>query len=221
MSEALLIALRTAGVGAAAVAIELPLAVMIARWLASQRFPGRSLVQVLLVLPMFLPPVAVGLFLLLLLAPDGPLGWLGGRVLFRPAAAVLASAAISFPMLLRHAQEGFSAVPPRLRQVAATLGATRWQVFWRVELPLARRGIVVGALLALARAVSEFGATSVLAGVIPGRTETLATGIYARLTLGDDAGALLLAAISVALGIAAVLASEELLRTRPLAPTRP
>lgn len=202
--------LRTLAIGAAAALLELPCAVLLGRWLARADFPGKAIVQSLLVLPMFLPPVAVGLLLLLALGPGG----IGGSVLFTPLAAVLAAATISFPLLLRHAEEAFAAVPERLGQVAATLGASRWRVFREIELPLARRGLAVGLLLAFARGVSEFGATSVVAGVIPGRTETLATGLMRRLATGDDAGALALALWSIAVGFVAVLASERLLRGR-------
>ena len=167
------------------------------------------MVQSLLVLPMFLPPVAVGLLLLIALGPEGPFG---GAPLFGPGAAVLAAAVISFPLLLRHAQEAFAAVPPRLLQVASTLGAGRWRIFREVELPLARRGLAVGLLLAFARGVSEYGATSVIAGVIPGKTETLATGLMRRLAYGDDSGALALAGISIVIGFLSVLLSERLLR---------
>jgi molybdate transport system permease protein len=153
--------------------------------------------------------VAVGLFLLLALGPRGPFG---GALLFEPAAAALAAAVIGFPLLLRHAQEAFAAVPVRLLQVGATLGASRWRLFLEVELPLARRGLAVGALLAFARGISEYGATAVVAGVIPGRTETLATGLMRRLAQGDDGGALALAGLSVVLGLAAVLLSEALVR---------
>ena len=203
--------LRTLLIGAAAVVVELPFAVLLGRWLARRDFRGKAAVQALLVLPMFLPPVAVGLLLLLALGPGGPFG---GAPLYRPAAAVAAAAVSSFPRRLRHAPEAFAAVPPRRLQVSATLGASRWRIFREVELPLAKRGLAAGLLLAFARGVSEFGATSVVAGVIPGKTETLATGLWRRLSTGDDGGALALAVISIVVGLAAVLLSEALLRRR-------
>ncbi|MBC8327384.1 MAG: ABC transporter permease subunit, partial [Planctomycetes bacterium] len=109
-------------------------------------------------------------------------------------------------------REEFSAVPARLLQVSATLGASPWRIFREVELPLAKRGLSVGLLLAFARGISEYGATAVVAGVIPGRTETLATGLMRRLANGDDDGALALAGVSVGVGFLAVLLSERLLR---------
>lgn len=201
--------LRTLAIGGCAALVELPFAVLIGRWLARADFAGKAVVQSLLVLPMFLPPVAVGLLLLIALGPRGPFG---GAPLFGPGAAVLAAGLISFPLLLRHAQEAFSAVPARLLQVSATLGASRWRIFREVELPLAKRGLSVGLLLAFARGISEYGATAVVAGVIPGRTETLATGLMRRLANGDDDGALALAGVSVGVGFLAVLLSERLLR---------
>ncbi len=204
--------LRTLGIGLVAVLIEIPPALGIGRWLARRDFRGRSLVESLLVLPMFLPPVAVGFLLLLLLRPGGPFGILGGGLLYTWGAAALAAAVVSFPLLLRHVEEAFRGVPPRLLQVSASLGHGRWRIFWKVELPLARRGLLVGALLSFARGIGEFGATSVLAGTIPGRTETLATGMMRRLASGDDPGALALVLISLGIGFAAVFLGEALLQ---------
>ena len=180
--------------------------------MARRDFPGKALLQSILVLPMFLPPVAVGLLLLLALAPSGPLGGIFSEVLYTKAAAALAAALISFPLMLRHCQESFVAIPKRYGDVANTLGCSSSEVFWRIELPLAKRGIVVGTLLGFARGVSEFGATSVVAGVVPGRTETIATGLMRRLASGDDSGALLLAVVSIVIGLLVVFFSELLLR---------
>ncbi len=210
MSDDLLpIALRTVGIGAVAALAQLAPAVALGRALAHREFRGKALVQALLVLPMFLPPVAVGLLLLLTMGGTS-------TVLFHWPGAVVAASVVAFPLLLRHSHEAFAAVPVRLSQVSWSLGVGRWETFWRVELPLARRGIAVGLVLAFARGVSEYGATAVVAGVIPGRTETLSTGLMRRLNTGDDAGALALAGISVVIGLAAVLVSEHLTaRGRP------
>ena len=198
-----------------AAALQLPIALWLGRWMCRREFFGRSLVQSVLVLPMFLPPVAVGLILLLALGPGGPLGGVTGAVLYTETAAVLAAATVSFPLVLRHVQEAFEAVPERLSQVSMSLGLSRWQTFVRVELPLARSGVAVGVLLSFARGISEYGATAVVAGVTPGQTETLATGLMRRLNTGDDGGALTLAWVSIALGFAAVVISETWLRRRP------
>ncbi|HEX9794508.1 MAG TPA: substrate-binding domain-containing protein [Planctomycetota bacterium] len=205
---------RTLWIGLAAVLLELPFALALGRLLARREFAGKAVLRALFTLPMFLPPVAVGLFLLLLLAPRGPLGGFGSEWLYGPPAAVLAAAIVSFPLLLRHAEEALAAVPARLVQVSRSLGVGAWGTFLRVELPLARRGLAAGVLLAFARGVAEFGATAVVAGTVPGSTETLATGLHRRLLSGDDPGALALAGLSVLLGLCAVVASE-LLRRKP------
>ena len=204
MSELWTIAARTVALGAVATAIQLPLAIAVGFWLARGRVPARPLVQAIVALPMFLPPVAVGLALLLLLKPTG--------VLYTETAAVVAAAVVAFPIFARHAQEAFEAVPVRLGQVSRSLGVSPWQTFLRVDLPLARRGLIAGGVLAFARGVAEYGATAVVAGVIPGHTETLSTGLMRRLMAGDDAGALALAGLSAVLGVVAVVASELVLR---------
>ena len=180
-----------------------------------REFRGRAFLQSILVLPMFLPPVAVGLLLLLLLRPNGALGFLGAELIYTQGAAVLAAAVVSFPLLLRHVQEAFEGVPHRLHQVSRSLGTSSWQTFVRIELPLAKSGIGVGVLLSFARGISEYGATAVVAGVTPNHTETLATGLMRRLNTGDDDGALALACISMVLGLLAVMVSEIWLRRRP------
>jgi len=206
VSELWTIAARTVALGAVATAIQLPLAIAVGFWLARGRVPARPLVQAIVALPMFLPPVAVGLALLLLLKPTG--------VLYTETAAVVAAAVVAFPIFARHAQEAFEAVPVRLGQVSRSLGVSPWQTFLRVDLPLARRGLIAGGVLAFARGVAEYGATAVVAGVIPGHTETLSTGLMRRLMAGDDAGALALAGLSAALGVVAVVASELALPRR-------
>ena len=206
MSELWTIAARTVALGAVATAIQLPLAIAVGFWLARGRVPARPLVQAIVALPMFLPPVAVGLALLLLLKPTG--------VLYTETAAVVAAAVVAFPIFARHAQEAFEAVPVRLGQVSRSLGVSPWQTFLRVDLPLARRGLIAGGVLAFARGVAEYGATAVVAGVIPGHTETLSTGLMRRLMAGDDAGALALAGLSAALGVVPVVASELALPRR-------
>ena len=205
---------RTLLIGVVSVVVQLPFALLFGRLLARSEFRGKAVVQSILVLPMFLPPVAVGLMLLLALAPDGPLGGTFSGVLFSRNAAIIAASVVSFPLMLRHVQEGFAAVPLRLSQVSRSLGQSPWRTFWRVELPLAKAGVGVGILLSFARGVSEYGATSVIAGVIPNHTETLATGLMRRLNSGDDSGALMLAYLSLAVGFAAVLISELAMKRR-------
>lgn len=208
----------TLQVGACATALALPFAVALAWWLARREFRARPLVQALVALPMVLPPVAVGLGLLIALGPNGPLGalWraLGVELVFSRTAAVLAASVVGFPLLARACEQAFAEVDPRLERVARTLGAGPLRVFFRVTLPLARRGVLYGALLAFTRALGEFGATAIVAGILPGRTETLALGIYARVQLGDDRAALVLCAASFALALASMLCAETWLRGR-------
>jgi molybdate transport system permease protein len=189
-------------------------------WLLARReFPGRTLLRLVVLLPMVLPPVAVGLMLLQLLSTRGATGRLaetlfGGPVLLTWKAAALASAIMSLPLLVLGAEQAFASVPRRLEQVAATLGASRWRVFARVTLPLAARGLLAGALFAFARSLGEFGATAVVAGNIPGRTETLALGIYARIHGFQDSEAFVLSGVSLALALASTWAAEAWLRRR-------
>jgi molybdate transport system permease protein len=191
----------------------LPVAVAIGYGLARGGIPARSLVRALVSLPMVMPPVAVGLALLWCFGGASPLAplWraLGLELVFTPGAAVVAAAVVGFPLLVRSAEQSFAEIDPEYEEIARTLGASRLATFTRVSLPLARRGLLYGSLLCFTRALGEFGATAVVAGIIPGRTETLALGIWSRLQLGDDAGAALLVAVSFGLALASMLAAER------------
>jgi molybdate transport system permease protein len=211
--DTLSITLLTLKVGLASLAVSVVPGLGLAWILARKRFRGRTLLQTLVNLPMVVPPVAVGLVLLLLLGRRGTVGGMlhrttGLDILFTWQAAALASAVMAFPLLVRAAQQAFAEVPVRLESVAASLGAGPLTVFRTVTLPLAARGIVYGLVLSFARGLGEFGATNLIAGSIPGRTETLALGIYGRVQRGDDAGALGLACVSVALAFVATYLSE-------------
>ena len=155
--------------------IGLPLALLLAR----RRFPGATLVEALVSLPIVLPPTVVGYYLLLALGRNSPVvevfGW---RILFTWGAAAIASAVVGLPLLVQSARAAIANVDPALENTARTLGSTEAAVLWRVTLPLARRGILAGLLLASARALGEFGATLMVAGNIPGRTQTLPLAIY-------------------------------------------
>lgn len=187
-------------------------------WLLARRdWPGKSLVETLVALPLVIPPVATGLILLKLLGRRGVVGhWLestlGLEVVFTWKAVVVATAVMSFPLLVRTARVAFESVSPRVEHVARTLGAGPWRVFWTITLPLARSGVMAGAVLAFARALGEFGATVMVAGFIPGKTETLSLSIYHLVQLGRDSEALGLLVISVALAFGAVWFSERMLR---------
>ncbi len=217
--ELLSVTLLTLRVGAVATAAILPPAVAVAYLLARREFPGKSLLQALIALPLVMPPVAVGLGLLLLLGRRGPLGplWnaLGVDLVFTWWAAALAAAVVGFPLLTRACEQAFAAIDVRFEQVSRSLGAGRLRTFVAITLPLARRGLLYGVLLAFTRGLGEFGATTLVAGIIPGRTETLALGIYSRVQLGDDDGALAFCGVSFAIALTAMLAGERWLARTP------
>ena len=197
---------------ALATLIILPPGLAVAWLLARRNWPGKSLVETLVALPLVLPPVATGLILLKLLGRRGPAGdWLaahGIEIVFTWKAVVIALAVMSFPLLVRSLRTAIGGVPERLEQVAMTLGARPWTVFWQITLPLARRGLVAGAVLAFARAIGEFGATMILAGYIPGETGTLSLEIYQAIQMGEDSRALELIGAAALLAFTALWISE-------------
>ncbi len=196
----------------------LPLGVGAAYLLARRHGAGRTVAETFLTLPLVLPPTAVGFLLLELLSRSGPLGALldraGIELLFTWKAVVLATAVMSFPLLVRPALAAFEDVDPRLLGMARSLGSRRPAVFMRVALPLAWRGILAGALLAFSRALGEFGATILVAGSIPGHTRTLALAIFQRNQIGQESAALRLVAVVVVLAFATVATTEILTRRR-------
>lgn len=181
----------------------LPFGVTMAWLLARHRWRGKTVVETIVALPLVLPPVATGLILLTIF---------GRSVAFTWRAVVLAMMVMSFPLLVRAARVAFEDVSARLEQIARTLGASEPRVFFTITLPLAMRGVVSGAVLAFARALGEFGATIVVAGNIPGRTQTLALSIYDHIELGHDAEAWRLLAVSIVIAFAAVWISERIVR---------
>lgn len=217
-TEELSLILFSLSVAALATLLILPFGVAAAYGLARWDGPGKGVVETLLSLPLVLPPTAVGLVLLELLAARGPLGRVldavGVEVVFTPKAVVLASAVMAFPLLVRSARSGFEEVDPRLVAVARTLGDSRARAFFRVTLPLAWRGVLTGTLLAFSRALGEFGATVLVAGNIPGRTQTLSLAIFHRTQLGEDAEALRLVGVATLLAFAAIYTTEVLARRR-------
>lgn len=193
-------------------------------WLLARReVPGRALLETLTALPLVLPPTAVGYLLLRLLARDGPLGEraLGFDLdlLFTWKGAVLASAVMALPLVVRTARVAFEEVDPRLESMARTLGLGPLRAFAEVTLPLARRGLAAAAVLGFTRALGEFGATVIVAGNIPGETQTLALAIFSDMQVGRDSEAMTLVAITVVLAFAALWTVEILLhRQRPRRP---
>jgi molybdate transport system permease protein len=213
----------TVAMAALAVAVTLPAALALAWVLARRSWPGKLLVEALVTLPLVLPPVATGLVLLLVLGRNGWIGaalqqWFGVEIVFTWKAVAAAMMVMSFPLVVRGARVGFESVDRSLEEVARTLGANPWKVFFRVTLPLARRGVLAGVVLGFARALGEFGATMVVAGNIPGRTTTLPLAIYTNIILGDNDAALQLIAISFALALGAVFLGERLARPLPELP---
>jgi molybdate transport system permease protein len=168
--------------------------------LARRAFAGRELVDALLSLPLVLPPTVTGYYLLVVLGRKGPLGGFG--IPFTLAACVVAATVMAFPLVVRAARVAFEEIDPRQRLAAFSLGQNAMSTLWRVELPLARRGLAAGAALAFARALGEFGATLMLAGNIPGRTQTLPLAIYEAAMTGENAAALTL---SIALTVVSVV----------------
>lgn len=216
MSDLLELASLTLRVATVATLLGLPGAIALGYLLARRSFPLKSVLQALVALPMVLPPVAVGLGLLLLLGPRGPVGGalraLDVEIVFTWWAAALAASVVGFPLLVRACEQSFAEVDPRYERVARTLGLAPLTTFARVTLPIARRGVLYGTLLCFTRALGEFGATALVAGILPGRTETLALGIWSRVQLGDHTGALVLCGVSFALALTAMLVAEGWLR---------
>lgn len=211
--------LLSLGVALVTSLVILPLGALGGLLLARRRFIGHSLVETLLALPLVLPPTAVGYLMLRLLARDGPLGvkTLGFDLdlLLTWKGAVAASAVMSLPLVARTARVAFEEINPRLEGMARTLGFGPLRTFVTITLPLARRGLLAAALLGFARALGEFGATVIVAGNIPGRTQTLALAIFSDLQSGDDRRAMALVWVTVAIAFGAVFAVERLLRRAP------
>ena len=184
----------TLKVAAWATAINLVLGVTAGWLLARHRFPGRELVGAVLTLPLVLPPTVIGYYLLVVIGKRGWLGqWLndsfGITLIFTWQGAVIAATVVAFPLVLSSARTAFEAVEPQLEQAARVLGLNEWAVFFRVTVPMAWPGIMAGALLVFARSLGEFGATLMVAGSIPGRTQTLSVAVYEAVQAGDDSTA--------------------------------
>ncbi len=201
-----------------ATACSLPLAVLAAWVLSRFEFTGKTLLDAVVHLPLVLPPVVVGYFLLLAFGTKGPLGgWLyetlGLRLIFTRYGAALAAAVMSFPLMVRAIRLALEAVDRRLEFAARTLGATRTDVFLSITLPLMLPGIVSGCIIAFASALGDFGATITFVGNIPGETQTLSLAIYSLAQTPDgDAAALRLVVIALVLAVGALFVSELLAR---------
>lgn len=217
-SEEISIILLSLKVALLSVIISMPFGLAAAHVLARRDFPGKSLFDALVHLPLVLPPVVVGYWLLLLFGKRGPLGafleeWFGIAVAFRWSGAAIASAIMSFPLMVRAMRLSMEAIDPKLEAAAQTLGAGRLGVLLTITLPLAMPGILTGMLLAFARSLGEFGATITFVSNIPGETQTLPLAIYALWQVpGGEAAAQRLCVLSLVLSLAALLFSEALVR---------
>ncbi|MEB2595690.1 molybdate ABC transporter permease subunit [Burkholderia multivorans] len=211
----LLLSLKVAGW---ATALDVVLGVAAAFALARWRSPLRDVVDSLLTLPLVLPPTVLGYYLLVLLGRRGVFGaWLdrlGIELVFTWQGAVIASMVVAFQLILKSARAAFEGVDPHLERAARTLGLGEAAVFFRVTLPLAARGILAGALLAFARALGEFGATLMIAGNLPGRTQTLSVAIYAAVQAGDDSTANFLVLVTSITCVLVLLATGWLVPSR-------
>ncbi|RYF83302.1 MAG: molybdate ABC transporter permease subunit [Comamonadaceae bacterium] len=188
-------------------------------WMARRRFAGHAVVDAALVLPMVLPPTVVGYYLIVLVGRQGPLGhWLesnfGITLLFTWQGAVLAAAVVALPLIYKAARAAFEDIDARFAQAARTLGAPEWEVFLRISLPLALRGIGAGLALTFARAMGEFGATLMIAGNLPGRTQTLSVAVYSAVQAGDDPLAFRLTLLISAVCIVLLVVASRLLQPR-------
>lgn len=182
----------------------------LSRW----RWPGRDLLDAILTLPLVLPPTVLGYYLLVLLGRRGIIGetlagW-GIELVFTWQGAVVAASVVAFPLVFKSARAAFESVDGQLENAARVLGVGEAGVFFRVTLPLAARGIAAGVLLAFARALGEFGATLMIAGNLPGRTQTLSVAIYEAVQAGDDATANMLVLVTSVTCIVVLLAAGKL-----------
>lgn len=212
----LALTLRVAGVATAAALV---LGVALGYVFARTRLPGRSVLEAVCMLPLVLPPTVLGYAILLLMGRRGALGqWLRAHldytIIFNWHGAVVASALVALPLVLKAASTAFAQVDRELEAAARTLRQSRWSVFARVTLPLAWPGILAGTLLAFARALGEFGASLMVAGSIPGQTQTASMAIYDAVQGGRDDVAMLLALAISALSVAVLVASNRLFSLR-------
>ena len=192
---------------------------MVGWLLAKSSIRGKVLLDTLFTFPLVLPPVVTGYFLLILLGRNGPIGQLlhnlfGVDVVFTWVAAALAAGLVSLPLMVRAIEVAMANVDPRLEFASRTLGAGPLRTFFGVTVPLARQGILAAVLLGFARGLGEFGATIVVAGNIPGRTQTVPLALFNRIETGDDAAAVRLIAVSLILAFGALILHHRLMHRR-------
>lgn len=212
----LLLSLKVAGW---ATLLVLVAGVAIAWLLARRSFRGREVLDAMMTLPMVMPPTVLGYYLIVLIGRRGWIGaWLHERfdivLMFTWQGAVIAAALVAFPLVYKAARAAFEEVPRQAENAARVLGASEWRVFVDVTLPLAWRGILAGTMLAFARALGEFGATLMVAGSIPGKTQTLSIAVYEAVQAGNDSEANFLVFVTSVVCICVLVGSGRLLRAR-------
>lgn len=191
--------------------------IALAYLLAKGRFPGRGILEAIATLPIVLPPTVLGYYLLVTLGVRSPVGraWesvFGSTLVFTPTAAIVAATVSAMPFVLRTARAAIEAVDPRFEQAARTIGLREWRVATQVTLPLARRGLLAGVALGFARALGDFGVTVMLAGNIPGRTQTMPIAVYDAVQAGNDSRASTLSAVLGVIAIVVLVAVNRLTR---------
>ncbi len=217
--DVLLPLLLSVKVAAWATAITLVTGVAVAWWVARRPFRGREVFDAVMTLPMVMPPTVLGYYLIVLI---GRRGWIGGwlhehlgiTLMFTWQGAAIAASVVAFPLVYKAARAAFEEVPRQAENAARVLGANEWTVFVRVSLPLAWRGILAGAMLAFARAMGEFGATLMVAGSIPGKTQTLSIAVYEAVQAGHDDVANFLVVVTSVVCVLVLVGSGRLLRLR-------
>jgi molybdate transport system permease protein len=202
-------------VAALATLFSLALGLWVAWLLANRNFRGKEAVDAVVTLPLVLPPTVLGYYLLVVLGRMSPLGRLyesvfGAPLVFTWQAAVVASTVHALPLLVKTARAALESVDRSYERAARSLGASEWRVFWRVSLPLARRAVLAAAVLAFARSLGDFGATLMVAGNIPGRTQTAAVAIYDAVESGNTWLARILVLVVSAIGITVAWAANRL-----------
>lgn len=217
--DVLLPLLLSVKVAAWATAITLVTGVAVAWWVARRPFRGCEVFDAVMTLPMVMPPTVLGYYLIVLI---GRRGWIGGwlhehlgiTLMFTWQGAAIAASVVAFPLVYKAARAAFEEVPRQAENAARVLGATEWKVFVRVSLPLAWRGILAGAMLAFARAMGEFGATLMVAGSIPGKTQTLSIAVYEAVQAGQDDVANFLVVVTSVVCVLVLVGSGRLLRLK-------
>ncbi|MEC5425078.1 molybdate ABC transporter permease subunit [Virgibacillus sp. C22-A2] len=203
----LFLSLKIAGI---ATCIVLVFGIFFARIISRNTFPGKRVLEAVLLLPLVLPPTVVGFGLLYLFGKNGPIGsillsWFNYQIVFTWVGAVIAAAVVSFPLMYQSASASFQNYDRNIENAALTMGASKLKVFWTISFPLAWPGLLAGLVLTFARALGEFGATLMIAGYIPNQTETIPLAIYFAVEAGNMEAALFWVISIVIIGFSAIL----------------